>query len=48
MLSIWQTDIIYCGLDLADYMHQEFNEARGDVDETWDPRATVPFWRDLV
>ncbi|WP_053756851.1 hypothetical protein [Streptomyces sp. AS58] len=48
VLSIWQTDIIYYGLDLADYMRQEFNEARGDVDETWDPRATVPFWRDLV
>ncbi|WP_406505741.1 hypothetical protein [Streptomyces sp. NBC_01602] len=48
VLSMWQTDIIYYGLDLADYMHQEFDEARGDVDESWAPRATVPFWRDLV
>lgn len=48
VLSMWQTDIIHYGLDLVDYMHQEFDEARGDVDETWDPRATVPFWRDLL
>ncbi|TXS46814.1 hypothetical protein EAO75_21830 [Streptomyces sp. uw30] len=48
VLSMWQTDVIYYGLDLADYMHQEFDEARGDVDENWNPRATVPFWRDLV
>ncbi|MCW7946280.1 hypothetical protein AAW14_30870 [Streptomyces hygroscopicus] len=48
VLSMWQTDIIYYGLDLADYMHQEFDEARGEVDETWNPRATVPFWRDLL
>ncbi|MFC4471703.1 hypothetical protein ACFPH6_45680 [Streptomyces xiangluensis] len=45
---MWQTDVIYYGLDLVDYMHQEFDEARGDVDETWNPRATVPFWRDLL
>ncbi|EST28446.1 hypothetical protein [Streptomyces roseochromogenus] len=48
VLSVWQTDIIYYGLDLADYMHQEFDEARSNVDEAWDPRATVPFWRDLL
>ncbi|MFF4825696.1 hypothetical protein ACFY20_22225 [Streptomyces sp. NPDC001312] len=48
VLSMWQTDIIYYGLDLVDYMHQEFDEARGEVDESWTPRATVPFWRDLL
>ncbi|MFH0173440.1 hypothetical protein ACIA6D_25410 [Streptomyces cacaoi] len=48
VLSMWQTDAIYYGLDLSDYIHQEFDEARGDVDETWNPRATVPFWRDLL
>lgn len=48
VLSMWQTDIIYYGLDLVDYMHQDFDEARGEVDENWAPRATVPFWRDLL
>ncbi|WP_181802489.1 hypothetical protein [Streptomyces shenzhenensis] len=48
VLSMWQTDIIYYGLGLVDYMHQEFDEARGEVDESWHPRATVPFWRDLL
>ncbi|MFG2831163.1 hypothetical protein ACGFWI_27420 [Streptomyces sp. NPDC048434] len=45
---MWQTDIINYRLNPADYMHQGFDEARGDADESWDPRATVPFWRDLV
>ncbi|MFI9569630.1 hypothetical protein [Streptomyces rishiriensis] len=48
VLSVWQTDVIYYGLDLVDYMHQEFDEARGEVDERWNPRATVPFWKDLL
>ncbi|MFJ8176367.1 hypothetical protein [Streptomyces sp. NPDC094469] len=48
VLSMWQTDIIYYGLDLADYMHQEFDDARGEVDESWNPQATAPFWRDLL
>ncbi|MGA5139905.1 hypothetical protein [Streptomyces azureus] len=48
VLSMWQTDIIYYGSDLVDYVHREFDEARGDVDESWNPRATVPFWRDLL
>lgn len=48
VLSMWQTDIIYYGLDLVDYMHQEFDEARGETDESWSPRAMVPFWRDLL
>ncbi|WP_438302359.1 hypothetical protein ACSHXN_00395 [Streptomyces sp. HUAS TT11] len=45
VLSMWQTDIIYY---LADYVHQEFDKARGEVDDSWNPRATVPFWRDLL
>lgn len=48
VLSMWQTDIICYGLDLADYMHQEFDEARGEVDDGRSPRATAPFWRDLL
>ncbi|MFF9200528.1 hypothetical protein ACF1AE_01555 [Streptomyces sp. NPDC014986] len=48
VLSMWQTDVIFYGLDLADYMHQEFDEARGEVDDSWNPRATALFWRDLL
>ncbi|MEV6194856.1 hypothetical protein AB0M19_20955 [Streptomyces sp. NPDC051920] len=48
VLSIWQTDIIYYGSDLVDYVHREFDDERGNVDENRKPRATVPFWRDLV
>ncbi|MDT0388237.1 hypothetical protein [Streptomyces dubilierae] len=48
VLSMWQTDVISYGSDLADYIHQEFDEARGEVEESWNPRATAPFWRDLL
>jgi hypothetical protein len=48
VLSLSQTDVICYGLDLVDYMHREFSGARGDVDEGWNPSATVPFWRDLL
>ena len=48
VLSMWQTDVIYYGLDLADYMHQEFDEVRGEADDSWNPRATSFFWRDLL
>ncbi|MFD8805250.1 hypothetical protein [Streptomyces sp. NPDC059597] len=48
VLSVWQTDTIYYGEDLVDYIHREFDETRGEVDESWNPRATVPFWRDLL
>jgi hypothetical protein len=48
VLSMWQIDIIYYGLDLIDYIRQEFDEERGEVDENWNPQASAPFWRDLL
>jgi hypothetical protein len=48
VLSMWQTDVIYYGTDLADYMHREFDDTRRQVDASWAPKATVPFWRDLL
>jgi hypothetical protein len=48
VLSIWQTDIIYYGTDLVDYVHQEFCEPGMDrTDPRWDPRGSVPFWLDF-
>jgi hypothetical protein len=50
VLSVYQTDVIYYGTDLIDYIHQEFAAGaavhRGDP--RWRPRATVAFWRDLI
>lgn len=48
VLSMWQTDVIHYGMDLADYIYQEFDEARGEADDSWNPRATALFWRDLL
>ncbi|MFE0173816.1 hypothetical protein ACFWZ2_15990 [Streptomyces sp. NPDC059002] len=42
VLSMYQTDIIYYGADLADYFHHEFGRrapASGD-----DAYAAIPFW----
>ncbi|MEV0896029.1 hypothetical protein [Actinoplanes sp. NPDC049802] len=47
VLSVYQTDIIYYGVDLLDYLHREFGTAPGR-NGTDDPEATVPFWRDFV
>jgi hypothetical protein len=45
VLSMWQTDIIYYGADLLDYIRREFG---GGADKTREPVATVPFWSDLL
>lgn len=47
VLSMWQTDIIYYGVNLADYVDREFGHS-GLSEEQWDPHAIVDFWRDLV
>jgi hypothetical protein len=49
VLSVMQTDIIYYGVDLAEYIHQEFGGPGLDrYDPRWQPRATVPFWGDFL
>jgi hypothetical protein len=49
VLSIHQTDIIYYGMDLADYIHHEFGGPGLDRDDpAWQPKATVPFWKDFL
>lgn len=50
VLSVHQTDIIYYGMDLLDYVHQEFSAGSGmdRADPRWQPRATVRFWREFV
>lgn len=49
VLSMWQTDIIYYGLDLADYIDHEFGRTRFEEGTgEWEPRATIEFWRDFV
>jgi hypothetical protein len=46
VLSIFQTDVVSYGDDLADWLHREFKlgSAAGGAGR----RPTVPFWRDLV
>lgn len=49
VLSMWQTDIIYYGLNLADYIDCEFGHAGPDRNaDTWETEASVDFWRDLI
>jgi hypothetical protein len=44
VFSVYQTDVIYYGNDLADYIEHEFGIT------TWTPRPTarIPFWCDLA
>lgn len=50
VLSIYQTDVIYYGRDLVDYLVHEFGaEDEGVVDSpVVEAERRVPFWSDLV
>jgi hypothetical protein len=49
VLSMYQTDIICYGMDLVDYIHQEFGgPGMARDDERWRPKSTVPFWTDFL
>lgn len=51
VLSIWGTDVICYGVDLADYIDREFGSLKGVWDdELWQSRSatTVKFWGDLA
>lgn len=45
VFSVHQTDVIYYGIDLADYVAREFGSARAS---SGSPAVRVPFWSDLV
>ncbi len=45
VLSIYQTDIIVYGTDLADYINCEFG--RRFISPDWTPPPMVPFWSDF-
>lgn len=49
VLSVWQSDTIFCGVDLADYVTREFSDG---CPQTWVEHSAiavdlVPFWGDL-
>lgn len=48
VLSMHQTDIIFYGDDLVDYIDHEFGTRQERTNLGRQPMATVPFWRDLV
>jgi hypothetical protein len=45
VLSIYQTDVLTCGADLVDFLHEEFGLGE-PAKETG--RPTVAFWRSLI
>jgi len=45
VFSVYQSDIIYCGCDLGDYLDREF---RRPSDHSPVVDVHVPFWSDLV
>ena len=45
VLSIYQTDVVFYGNDIDDWLNREFQLGRPAAESK---RATVPFWRDLL
>ena len=45
MFSVWQTDIIIYGNDLADYLRQEFHRDGGSAEL---PKRTIRFWTAML
>ena len=48
VLSIYQTDIIVYGTDLADYIDREFADPARPVSPDWTPPPMAPFWSDFI
>lgn len=48
VLSVYQTDIIFYGADLADYITQEFSGTSRSISEDWAPPPLAPFWGDFL
>lgn len=48
VLSMWGTDIIRYGEDLADYIRHDFEKPPPEYPTHWQNEVTVPFWRDYV
>jgi hypothetical protein len=48
VLSIYQTDIIVYGTDLANYIKSEFTGSGWFISADWSPPPMVPFWSDFL
>jgi hypothetical protein len=48
VLSIYQTDVIVYGTDLADYIDNDFRGSRWFISADWSPPPMVPFWSEFL
>jgi hypothetical protein len=48
VLSIYQTDIIIYGTDLAEYINHEFTDSHCSISPDWTPPPMVPFWSEFL
>jgi hypothetical protein len=48
VLSIYQTDIVVYGTDLADYIDREFGISGRSISPDWTPPPMVPFWSEFL
>lgn len=46
VLSVYQTNVSFCGTDLFDYIEREFGHLESDLSQP--PVPAVPFWSDLI
>jgi hypothetical protein len=48
VLSMYQTDIIVYGTDLADYVDHEFSHSGWSISADWTAPPLAPFWREFL
>ena len=48
VFSVWQSDIVYYGMDLADYVCREFEPGAFPLEPVTGAVRRIPFWSDLV
>ena len=48
VLSMYQTDIIVYGIDLADYVAHEFGGSEWSLSAAWTRSSLVPFWSEFL
>ena len=48
VLSMYQTDIIVYGTDLANYIDHEFVRSGWSISAGWTPPTMVPFWSEFL
>lgn len=48
IISVYQTDIIYYGINILDYFEREFDKNKKWTDKDYIEINRIPFWSDII